>query len=423
MIKHVVSVAGAVLLALAGLAQAQSGGAFDLQSEIDEAHVEFVSTEGLERVTVEVPAGFYEPSTGLVVKEGVDLVALEGPENTTISPLEVNTFFNAAVAVEPNASIQGFRIVLPADLIGVKANDPEELRVLYIQNADKEPVEVLECVLTTDAYFFEAKQVETITTIGVFLYQGGRDTLIRSCDFLGLEYGIWAIDSGANITRNLFNVISDDAVFVESFQADRGKQNGEDVPLLGDLDNADDTGLNVFREVEDLFVNNTTGQEMQAENNDWGVYGAGEIAAKTSGQVDTMFFLGSSIGPGTVIAAVLDAAGEPVPASANPTCTISPLGLAGQRDSASGSFVFTGVSDGTYTVQAAAEGYTQSQSSVEVKGASPSGVTLSLAESTNGDPGQPNACGQPGKAVYALTFLIVFEANRRYRKRRVGQNQ
>ena len=77
-------------------------------------------------------------------------------------------------------------------------------------------------------------------------------------------------------------------------------------PLLGDAEN-DDSGFNEFKNVAGRFVLNLSENKTTAEYNDWGVYSAAQIAAKVSGDVDFMPFLGRDgtipVGPGAAFTA------------------------------------------------------------------------------------------------------------------------
>jgi hypothetical protein len=105
------------------------------------------------------------------------------------------------------------------------------------------------------------------------------------------------VDTGVNITGNLFEGILDDAVFIRLPEAKTKEET--DVPLLGD-ESDPASGHNQFRNVLRNFVTNMSSIETRAEVNDWGIYTASEIADKVTGSVDFEPFIKLNSPPGDV---------------------------------------------------------------------------------------------------------------------------
>jgi len=132
-------------------------------------------------------------------------------------------------------------------------------------------------------------------SVGInILSRGSDNTTVTRCVMRRLNDGIRAVESRANITRNQFEFINNDALFVSN----PPNKQASVTPLLGDASRPNDTGNNVFRSVTRTFVRNQTPIEMQAENNDWeALTEADAVAAKMAGPIDFEPFIGQQIDP------------------------------------------------------------------------------------------------------------------------------
>ena len=117
------------------------------------------------------------------------------------------------------------------------------------------------------------------------------DGVISDCTFRRLQYGIQAVNSGVNLTRNTFEDIRGDAVFVRLPEETKAKSSIV-APCLGDAERVVTTGYNTFSNVTGKCILNASTAQTKAENNDWGVYTDEAIAAKVSGDVDYIPYIG-----------------------------------------------------------------------------------------------------------------------------------
>jgi predicted outer membrane repeat protein len=182
-------------------------------------------------------------------------------------------------------------------------------------------------------------------------------SVIRDSTLRRVEYGIYAVDSGVNITRNLFEDILEGAVFV---RAPEGKAESEvETPLLGNGDRIEDTGFNLFRMSTGFFVNNTSAALTLAEFNDWGVYTEEEIGDRVlnaPGDVDYTPYMGKALVKGMIAVELLEAVSrQNIPLSASPAVQMN--FVSGLYDEVSGLFLFANLDAGSYTCRASATGY------------------------------------------------------------------
>lgn len=388
---HILSMAAVAALTVAGAAAAQIT---VLPGENLQAAIDTSGGTTSQRATVNLVAGVYTLDTSLMVTN-VDLIGV-GPGATI---LRANSTVTDSVArLMWNCSLRNLTVELSDTFAGAP------LVLVDFHEPYFAPIELRNCHVN-------GKQSLTgVESTGVDIEGGTRDeALVVDCRIEDVATGIFALGSGVNITRCLFDNISGDAVAVYILLL---KQSGVDVPLLGDASDIQTTALNQFRTVGGSLLNNMTQTQVLAEMNDWGVYDETQLASRISGPVDSGPFLGKSIAPSSVIVSVLDEQGAPVPASANPTCAISELSLNATRDDKSERFVFNGVTEGTWTVRAFANGYNSASASAAVSGASITPVTLNLTKGLAGGCGSPNS-----KAVYACSLLFVWGAGRRRRNR------
>jgi len=372
-----------------------------IQRGIDLAH--FVVAEGLyssvERGVVLVGSGVFEQELPVRIKPHVELIG-QGVYETTIRTTRSLPEGYVGVAMEWDCSMERIKVELPGRIAG-----PGTARLVLLDQAYAGPVRVEHCIL--DGGENPGPLFNGVESVGVEVIGGDCwSVVIGPCKIGGVTTGIRAIGSGVNITRVLFENIAGDAVVVLGPLA---KQSGVTVPLLGCSDDLRNTGLNQFRNVGGLCINNMTGTEVRAEMNDWGVYDRDAVAGRIGGAADTGPFLGKGIGAGSVVASVLDSGSNPVPAFANPACTIPALSMTGVYDTESQRFVFNGVNEGQWNVEASASGYVGSSATVDVSSFTVSSVTLHLSGGGCGSAG--------GKAAYAGCAFLIWVAGRRRRGR------
>jgi hypothetical protein len=368
----------------------------DLQAAIDNATPE----PGQDRAVVRLTEGVYDLTETLFVENAVDLVGQgELPEDVVLRA--TNSISFEAVVVGLDASLQNLSVVLSETYNG------EVFTLVQMSSFGEGTVELRR--VRVDGF----RQSNGVDSLAVQVAGGTRfQAQIIECQIRNCADGVWSSSSGVNITRTQFDGLDGDAVTALGAEV---KQSGVDVPLLGLPDEVETTGLNTFQQVDGNFVTNNTDTEIEAANNDWGLENPAEIQAKVAGAVDTMQFVtGPTIGPGSVVVAVVDGNNDPVPNTANPTCTITTLGIQGTRDPSSQNFVFSGVTTGVQTVQANATGFPSRSAQVTVNAAAVASVTLQLANA----PGGGGGCGKDGTVAYAAAMLLVVGAGRRYRRRR-----
>jgi hypothetical protein len=181
------------------------------------------------------------------------------------------------------------------------------------------------------------------------------DTVVRDCSILRLREGIRAVNSGAVITRSLFDNIQGTALLIE---LPTGKADDEiRTPQLGTTANGDETGFNQFRSVNGMFVEYFTASavETSAQFNDWGLDDPAAVEARVSAPVQVEPIVGKRIGPGNLVVDALNQATQtPIPDSANPA--VSYDGHTLSRDAESLLFV-AALPAGVYTVSAQATGF------------------------------------------------------------------
>lgn len=233
---------------------------------------------------------------------------------------------------------------------------------------------------------------------GVFVTgEGSSQSDIRYCQFLDLQYGVYAIDTAVNITRNVFDDILGGATYVRP--PSKAKLDAPmATPLLGKADNSANSGFNRFRNIRGFFVDTATADPIKAEFNDWGVYNAEEIRAKlvvatgktgSGGEVDFEPFIGKSM---SILAAtiVMEIRGGDtsaiLPASLAPWATAGSFGL--ERDGESGLFLSAGLSGGTYRCAGGAQQYLGASQDILLKDGEISAVQFLLARDPNVEEGE-----------------------------------
>ena len=343
---------------------------------------------------IHVAEGVYALSAPLTIPSGVHVVGVNpGETQIVVQPGLVSGRY-CCIVLQSGASIRECKTLVPAGLAGIP-----NCVLIYVPDATN--TAIARCVLDGSAN----TEPDTIPTTGAVIVGGTRaNALVAANCFTDLSYGLECVDSGVNVTRNLFRRILHDAVTIHS----SGRKTTT-VPTLGDHTDPEQTGLNVFRDVGLLRVKNLTGVPVKAEVNDWGAYTQQGVSSGVQGDVSTDKFVQKSIGPGSVVAAVVDALGAVISASANPSSRLPTLNLTGEWDSNSERFIFASVPQGEWQVEGSATGYATRSVSAVVSSLSVTPVVISLNATGSGGTVVVNVT--PNTASWTLAGPSGFEGN------------
>jgi hypothetical protein len=216
-------------------------------------------------------------------------------------------------------------------------------------------------------------------SIAVFVTKPGSSaSIIQYSIIKRAEYGIYAIDSAINVTRNLFEDMLEGAIFIRPPQ---GKDAGTDAtPILGATEAAASTGFNRFRMDSGFFVENKSANATVAQYNDWGAYTEADIEGRVSnspGDVTIQPFISKSLVPGSLAVEVRDEASRAIlPGTVNPSVTVDHGPV--NRDAISGLFLCPVLGEGDYVCEASATGYLSDQRTAQVRTGEIVTVTLLL---------------------------------------------
>ena len=233
---------------------------------------------------------------------------------------------------------------------------------------------------------------------------GASQTVIEDCVIRRVQFGIQATNTAAIITRNLFEDIRGDAIFVRPPET---KDATGETPRLGDETDAR-TGFNSFDNVDGFFVKSQSATLTKAELN---YHGEGfiteeSIATKMSDNVDFVPFLGKWTIPGTVVGTLLNQnTGEPIPLDSNPVLR---AGLAQTFPDTQGQFIFPNLDPGSMTIQAEAGGFIPEQQFVTVGAGAIVEVNflLEAAEGEGEDVPVTHSADQNGDNEISLSELL-----------------
>jgi len=291
-------------------------------------------------ITIYVDEGTFEEPVVLVPH--VSLVGA-GPDLTTLRYYDENDTEHVVITAADNSAISGCTISLP-DMY-------DDVTVLL--KIDEVVMHVTDCV-------FDGNDNEQCTAIQVS-GMGSSDSVISDCTITNVGTGIWAEFTGVTVSGNLFENISGNAVYVLPVIA-----KDSDTPYLGGFDEQGVSGMNRFRNIGGLFVQNHSGSDVHAGYNDWGVYTTEEIAAKMNGSIDFDSYLTEELSAGTLFVQLVDdTTREVITGAAIPAVVIDGGNVTATFDPDSSMFSATDL-DGTYTIEASADGYEPAERDVVV---------------------------------------------------------
>jgi hypothetical protein len=361
-----------------------------IQAAIDAAYA-----EGGGKVSVE--PGVY-PEVLLVRAD----VEIEGTEEGVIVELPTGAQPAALVTLENDAGLHNLTLRLPE---GAGAALP----LLLVSGV--EDVEIEDLIL--DGGFNRG-------SVGVYVQNQLLETSrIRKSELRRLEVGILAEDTRFQITRCLFEDILRDAIYVRPPSA-KGEDDGEDfdAPDVGDDEDLEFSGFNRFRNiggfVDDLgqpinpgdafLLRNTTGTQLLAQLNDWGIYETANIAAGmganepgvkavTQGTDAVLFepYIGKSIFPGSVFVRLRDAVTRVSLLNGNPRLRLgaSDTGINPAFDASSKLYSFTFVNPDSYNVLGQAPDYLNATRSALVGPGEIVAMDINLTADPDATEGEP----------------------------------
>ncbi len=280
-------------------------------------------------VTIFMGVGAFEEQVQLIPH--VRLVGVG--EKTIIQYHEIDSF---VVAGAQDTVLQDCTVTVPHGILS-------ETDLLRIEDASMEVINVV----------FDGKDSVFATGIRISGADSS-DSEIRDSVIRGVKYGIRASDTGVKITRNLFEAIWANAVYIPA------SSGATAAPMMGD---ATDTfsGWNRFKDVGGFIINNLdSSNEVMAEVNDWGSYTKDAIRADLLGPVDFDPWVGKDLAPGTLVGRVVDEEeGTLIPLVLQPR-----IEIAGESElivpDENGKFSVGELSEGSYLLRAGAMGYVDS---------------------------------------------------------------
>jgi predicted outer membrane repeat protein len=331
-------------------------------------------------VTLHVGSGTFEEAVSVASH-----VTLSGDsaDTTTIQFFDADDTEHIVVEAGEGARLENIRVSVPGGQVAVIA-------LLRIRDVS---AEIDGVTLDGNSNTF---------SVGVIIEgTGSSDSVIRNSTIRRVQFGVRATNTAAVITRNRFEAIDDDALFIELPIAAKGPT---ETPRTGDDEAIETTGFNQFRSVDGFLVNNRNPDETQAEVNDWGIYTEEEISEKVSGVVDFTPFIGKSIGPGTVAAQLLDDNGTVIPPSLSPTAGIPSLNIIGELDDKSGIVLLPAVPEGTYTLETSASGFIPVSQFFSIDALEIVALSIPLIGGTTTDPTDVDGSGTVDAVDVQLTI-------------------
>jgi predicted outer membrane repeat protein len=330
------------------------------------------------QITIHLAPGTYEER--VVFRPYVKLVG-SSAEKTTIQYFQESDTAHDVITAAQSSALSRCTVTFPNTISGTAT-------LLRIEDVAME---------VSDVVFNGADSPEAIA---VFIAgPGSSASTIQYCTLTRAGYGIYAVGSGVNVTRNIFDDILKIAILILPPEGKAGSET--ETPMLGDAANPSDTGFNTFRNMggDTVLLDNRTENVVSAELNDWGVYTGAEIANRivsSAGEVDSEPFLTKSMVRCSIAVEVEDRDDHaPIPEELHPTVTLNPGAEAASPDSSGGLFLFTNLDSGTYTCTATADGYQTATQMVTVATGEINTATFSMSKG-----GQQNGCssGETGNA-------------------------
>jgi len=313
----------------------------------------------------------------------IDHAMMSVPEGTALFPI---TIYLAAGAYDERVVFRPYT--------RIEGADAEATTIRYYQASDDEHVVLTaaegcglrSCTVTFPASVTAtaellridnvAMQVRNVVfnggdsphAIAVFVTRpGSTPSSIRNCTIKRVEYGVYAVDSGINVTRNTFESILEGAIFI---RPPEGKTSGE-TPMLGNIASASTTGFNRFNMSSGFFIKNEAGDDVSAQYNDWGAYTDTDIGSRIvggagkAGSVTFKPYIGRSLVDASLVVAVQSqATNNPVESKYAPKAVIGAIAPA--RDLSSSLFIFPSIAGGTHLVEVSANSHAGQSRNVTV---------------------------------------------------------
>lgn len=296
-------------------------------------------------VTIHIGPGTYTEQVVLEPNIVLAGASPSDPASTTIQFFDANdpSATRAVLRAAQSTTIRDLRLTFPPEVSIAVA-----VTLLDIENV----------MATVDNILLDGNFVQTSTAV---LVTGAASSasIIQNCFVRRVNDGVWARNSGVNITQNYFNDILNDAIFV--LLPDTKQAGAAETPLLGSEDELQTTAFNHFSEVGGQFVRNAADAETVAQYNDWGTNSEAEVAAKMTGDVEFEPILKNLL-PSSISGVVLNAdTNEPIASNAR-------IELEGVEISADeiGVFSIPNASPGTYNVTVHADGFQSSTAEITV---------------------------------------------------------
>ncbi len=288
-------------------------------------------------ITLHVAAGTYEETVTL--RPHVQLLG-ESAATTTIQYFNVGDDEHVVVRGAEGASIQQCTVTIPDTVTAI-------VELVRIEDVS---VEVIDVILDGQS----SQNVFTVFVTGT----GSSSSVIRDSTLQKAGYGVWAVDSAVNVTRNYFDDIFEVGIFIRPPEGKQGEE--AHTPLLGDSGEMATTGFNRFRMSRGVFVDNGSASTALAEFNDWGVYTEEEIGGRvlnSPGDVDYLPFFGKTMEPNSLSVELMDAETRTrIGNQHRPVVSLE--GTSVNREVASNLYVFSNLTPGgTYTCTADANKY------------------------------------------------------------------
>ena len=357
-------------------------------------------------VTIHVGAGTYDETVAF--RKHTTLVGA-GADHTTIQHYEPSDDEHVVIVAAEGAGLRDCTVALPS--------------------AVTEAVELLRVTdVAVDVQGVTFNGMNGTNTVAVFITGAdSSDSVVRYSVIKRVEYGVYAVNSGVNVTRSLFEDIREVGVFIRPPETKNGEP--EVTPLLGTTEDPAESGFNRFRMSSGVYVDNESESTAVAEFNDWGVYTEAEIQERVRnapGEVDFKPFLGKALVRASIAVEVRD--GETrtrIPDDRSPWVRLGTR--TEDRDAPSGLYVFTNLDARSYACMAGADGYQSDEKDVSVAVGEAATVAFLLAK-TNGEgegEGEPpggctggtmeGAAPPPNTGGTVLVFALVALALARLR--------